>query len=398
VHSRYNAQKPKVSVRWQPLDPKYIGALTLRGSYTEAFHAPTLPDLAAGGAEFFLGFPDNLHDPKGLTPPGTSIPVIASGNPNLKPEVAYEWTYGAVYSPKSIKGLTLSADFWHTDLRSVASFVGAQFIIDFENSFPGLVLRNPTTGAIAEVISPTLNLTRAIVEGVDYEGIYILDTSIFGRGDFGRLTLMLNGTYLSRFEFQATPFSKRVGLSGQFVTSALFTGSLPHNRANASAFYDGPADTWLAGFDVGATVHYTGQYEDDNIDLTGSSKPQEPRNGPFPQRARKVSDWVTLDLTASYTFNLPAPTLAQVPGLAKDGDKNIKLRDGTEKNVLPVSTAEYNPCGWRAWLNGTTLTLGMQNVLDSDPPFVAGTFEGGFDESLATIKGRFWYVQLKKRF
>ena len=42
AHSQYNAQKPKVSVRWQPLDPKYIGALTLRGSYTEAFHAPAL--------------------------------------------------------------------------------------------------------------------------------------------------------------------------------------------------------------------------------------------------------------------------------------------------------------------------------------------------------------------
>ena len=27
-------------------------------------------------------------------------------------------------------------------------------------------------------------------------------------------------------------------------------------------------------------------------------------------------------------------------------------------------------CGWRAWLNGTTITLGMQNVFDSDPPFV----------------------------
>ena len=24
--------------------------------------------------------------------------------------------------------------------------------------------------------------------------------------------------------------------------------------------------------------------------------------------------------------------------------------------------------------------------------------ENGYDESLATIKGRFWYVQLKKRF
>jgi iron complex outermembrane receptor protein len=397
-HSQYDAQKPKFSLRWQPLDPKWIGALTLRASYTEAFHAPTLPDLAPGGAEFFLGFPDNLHDPKGLTPPGTSVPVIASGNPNLKPEVAYEWTYGAVYSPKWIKGLTLSADFWHIDLRSIASFVGPQFIIDFENSFPGLVIRNPPTGAIGEVISPSLNLTRAIVEGIDYEGIYILDSSIFGHGDFGRLTFTLNDTYLSRFEFQPTPFSKRIGLSGEFVTSASFTGSLPHNRAYLSAFYDGPTDTRLAGFDAGATVHYTGQYEDDNIDLTESSKPQEPRSGPFPQRARKVSDWVTLDLTTSYTFDLLAPVLAKVPGLAKDGGKNVTLKDGMEKNVLPVSTAEYNSCGWRAWFKGTTLTVGMQNVFDSDPPFVAGTFENNYDESLATIKGRFWYAQLKKKF
>ena len=44
-HSQYNAQKPKFSVRWQPLDPKWIGGLTFRGSYSEAFHAPTLPDL-----------------------------------------------------------------------------------------------------------------------------------------------------------------------------------------------------------------------------------------------------------------------------------------------------------------------------------------------------------------
>jgi hypothetical protein len=86
-----------------------------------------------------------------------------------------------------------------------------------------------------------------------------------------------------------------------------------------------------------------------------------------------------------------------VPGFAKDGGKNVKIRDGKEKNVMPVSTAEFYPCGWRAWLSGTTITLGMQNVFDSDPPFVASG-QNGYDESLATIKGRFWYVQLKKRF
>ena len=67
--------------------------------------------------------------------------VRVIGNPNLQPEVAYEWSYGAVYSPKWIKGLTLSADWWHIDMRSIASFLGAQFII--ENDIPGLVIRGP---------------------------------------------------------------------------------------------------------------------------------------------------------------------------------------------------------------------------------------------------------------
>jgi len=51
--SQYNGQRPKVSVRWQPLDPKYIGALILRGSYTEAFHAPTLFEMTPAGTQNF---------------------------------------------------------------------------------------------------------------------------------------------------------------------------------------------------------------------------------------------------------------------------------------------------------------------------------------------------------
>ena len=397
-HSQYNAQKPKFSIRWQPLDPKWIGALSLRASYAEAFHAPTLLDLTPAGSETFF---ELTQDPKGLTPPHEFIREVVTGNPNLQPEVAYEWSYGGVYSPTWIKGLTLSADFWHIDVRSIAAAVGPQFIIDFENQFPGLVQRDPITGAITQVIDPGLNLTRAIAEGIDYEAIYILDTSIFGRGDFGRFTFTLNATYLSRFEFQATPFSKRIGLSGMFVPlSSTFTGSLPHNRAFVSAFYDGPSNTWLSGFDVGAIVHYTGQYEDDNIELVRAPKPQQPRigrDGVTGKLARKVSEWITLDLITSYTFNLPPLTVAGVPGFPKDGGKKAGT-DGNEKKILPVTTAEYNPCGWRSWLNGMTITLGMQNVFDTDPPFVAGFPENNYDESLATIKGRFWYVQLKKRF
>ena len=417
AHSQYNAQKPKVSVRWQPLDPKWIGALTLRGSYTEAFHAPNLSEISPASSQ---GFPNILVDPfSGQT---TGVEERAIGNPNLHPEVAYEWSYGAVYSPKWIKGLTLSADWWHIDLRSIASFLGAQFIV--ENNIPGLVFRGPVNpspnpfppipgdlGPLILVIDPNENLTGAIFEGLDYEAIYILDSGIFGHGDFGRLTFTVNGTWLSRAELQVSPDTKRFGIAGEFLPAGLsLTSSLPWNRANFSLFYDGPADTWMQGLDIGAVVHWIGQYEDDNVSLTRLSslphvKPQTPRTGgpgdnaaPFPQGARKVAAWTTLDLIASYTFNLPSPAPVEVPGFAKDGGKNVKMKDGKEKNVMPVSTAEYNPCGWRAWLNNTTITLGMQNVLDADPPFVAGSFENGYDESLATIKGRFWYVQLKKRF
>jgi TonB dependent receptor-like, beta-barrel len=402
AHSQYNAQKPKVSVRWQPLDPKWIGALTLRGSYTEAFHAPTLSEISPASSQNFSAVADPFSSQ------GAAVEERVIGNPNLHPEVAYEWSYGAVYSPKWIKGLTLSADWWHIDMQSIASFLGAQFIV--ENNLPGLVIRGPTAipgelGPVTLVIDPNENLTGAIFEGLDYEAIYILDSSIFGHGDFGKLTATVNGTWLSRAELQIAPDTKRFGIAGEFIPPGFsLTSSLPWNRANFSLFYDGPADTWMQGLDIGAVVHYTGQYEDDNLTLTSDpntgefSKSQTPRSGPRPWRARKVAAWTTLDLIASYTFNLPPPAPAEVPGFAKDGGKNVKMKDGKEKQVMPVSTAEYGCSNWKWWLNNTTTTLGMQNMTDEDPPFVAGSGENGYDESLATIKGRFWYVQLKKRF
>src|ERR1044071_278883 len=129
-HSRYNAQKPKVSVRWQPLDPKYIGALTLRGSYTEAFHAPTLSELTPASSQNFPVVSDPFST---QTEPQIEERIL--GNPALHPEVAYEWTYGAVWSPKWAKGLTLSADWWHIDMRDIVATLGATTIIQ-ENPPP----------------------------------------------------------------------------------------------------------------------------------------------------------------------------------------------------------------------------------------------------------------------
>ncbi len=378
-HSQFDTQRPKFSVRWQPIDQQ----LTLRASYSEGFHAPQLFEISPASTQSFPAVTDVRSN---FTQ--SQVEERQIGNPDLQPEVAYEWSYGLVYSPKWLKGLTVSADWWHIDMRSIASILGAQFII--EHNIPGLIQRGapppgappisnsaytgPDLGPITVVIDPNDNLAGAVLEGLDYELIYILDTSIFGHGDFGQFTYTVNGTWLSRFELQVNPDQDSFNIAGQFVPSAFaLTSSLPRNRAFASLFYHGPHDSWMNGLDVGATVHWTGQYWDDLLE--GAN--------------RKVREWTTLDLLASYTFNMPTPVAQQeVPGLSKDGGKN----------VMPVSTATYSECGWRAWLNGTTVTLGMQNVFDADPPFVAGSFENNYDESLADVRGRFWYVGLKKRF
>jgi len=52
-HSTYNAQKPKVSVRWQPLDPKWIGGLTLRGSTPKRSTRRRCSELNPAGSQSF---------------------------------------------------------------------------------------------------------------------------------------------------------------------------------------------------------------------------------------------------------------------------------------------------------------------------------------------------------
>src|SRR5207244_12395465 len=111
-------------------------------------------------------------------------------------------------------------------------------------------------GPVLLTIDPNQNLSGAVFEGLDYEAIYILDSTIFGHGDWGRLTTTVNGTWLSKAVFQPTQAEDSFGIAGDFLsTSFTLTNSLPRNRANFSIFYDVPADTWLGGLDVGAVVH-----------------------------------------------------------------------------------------------------------------------------------------------
>ncbi len=442
-----DTQRPKFDVRWQPIDQ----SLTLRAAYIEAFHAPTLGELFGGTAQTF----PLVVDPFTIEP---QVEQHISGNPNLQPEIAYEYTYGGVLTPGKwwapLQGLTLSADFIHIDIRGFTTSIDPQFLIEHagpqdpatgtQHLGASTIIRDGFNGPILLLLTPEQNLGREILSAWDFEAVEIFDTSRLGHGDWGTFTATWNETYMADVDLQAVPDGKRLTVVGKFGGGFQGNnggGSFTHNRWYASLFYDGPSGSWMQGIDAGAVVHFVGQYWDnaaftfldlrprpgfptdpvtgdcskfDFLVLGGASGvpgatipphhgpiSKDPNNPFFPCQGtfnRKVREIVTLDLIVNYTFNLPPPAAQnEVAGYAKDGGKNVKM-SGKEKNVMPVSTAEYNPCGWRSWLNNLTITVGMDNVTDEQPPFVAAAFENGYDQQTANNKGRLWYVGVKKRF
>jgi hypothetical protein len=344
-----------------------------------------------------------------------------------------------------LQGLTLSADFIHIDIRGFTTTIDPQFLIEHagpqdangtQHLGDSTITRDGFNGPILLLFTPEQNLGREILSAWDFEAVEIFDTSRLGHGDWGTFTATWNETYMADVDIQAVPNGKRFTAVGKFGGGFQGNnggGSFTHNRWYASLFYDGPSGSWMQGIDVGAVVHYVGQYWDNSAftfadlrtrpgftpDLFGNCSklsgllhdPVEFPGGVVPRKgdpgfvpcigttARKVREWVTLDLILNYTFNLPPPAAqTEVAGYSKDGGKNVRMKEGKEKNVMPVSTAEYNPCGWRSFLNNVTITVGLDNVTDEQPPFVAAAFENGYDQQTANNKGRLWYVGVKKRF
>ena len=55
--------------------------------------------------------------------------------------------------------------------------------------------------------------------------------------------------------------------------------------------------------------------------------------------------------------------------------------------------------GWQLWLDQTTVRIGISNIFDEPPPFNAGAPAGdNYDTSLGSLRGRYYYVGLNKKF
>ena len=53
---------------------------------------------------------------------------------------------------------------------------------------------------------------------------------------------------------------------------------------------------------------------------------------------------------------------------------------------------------WQRLLWGTTLRVGVNNAFDWNPPTVLGAFNDNYDTSLYSIRNRYYYIGLNKKF
>ena len=298
--------------------------------------------------------------------------ILLKSNPNLFPEDSRSFTAGFVYTPKFVQGLTITVDLFDIESKGRVIIPNFQSVIDRSVTGQSLPLESVSRDADGEIVSIELayqNAGSQKARGADFGIQYQIQTR------FGVFTSLTQATYVDSFQFAEVPGDTEVELrSGGFSSDEAYLKW----RANSRI------DWAWQGFDLGMTVHYLdGFHEILNFG---------------PQFTNGIKEhWIKqtwfFDVQASYNFVfVPLVETAPVPGYSKSAASN----DGKSTENAAAQTASFGlPC-WKRLLNGTTVTLGCNNVFVHDPPDARTSTN--YADFLYDSTGRFVYVSLQKKF
>jgi iron complex outermembrane receptor protein len=399
-YSTFNsAAKPQIAIMYKPFDD-----LTFRGTYSEAFVAPSLSQLFTTPLEFQAL----------VTNPNTgnreTILLANGGNPSLKPENAYEyyaellWTPGAKDPEHSwwgwLNGFTAYVDWFQVELRQIIGTVPTQTVVNNPSAFPGTAVFFNPNGSIREVVNPFVNVGTLLADYIDFGGSYVTKEY-----PWGKLDLEANATYVYNYAVKTLvgtfpPGSPKAGQprfqvytsDDQYRTGVNVNGSGPDFKLIASIFYDKTLfgiDTFRTGF----TLNYT----DSEADVFNNRKGSAPNlnNGlDSPGYVHLIGSYTTVDWQIAYLFGAPALVTPETPkpGYDKEGKRLVG-----EKAIAPKPEGSH--WGWRTFLANTTLTFGIKNIFDAHPPLSIDQNSGnGYDFNNADPIGRFFYISAEKKF
>lgn len=367
-----NVLVPKFGVRWQPFDD----SLTLRATWGEGFHEPSLIELFGVPIQ---GIAADLFDPIKRTR-FSDVPFIIRSNPNLQPEDSRSFSGGIVYTPKFLRGLTLTINVYDIESK------GRTFIPDFQNvidrsatgkPLPEEAVVRDTNGDIISIGAAFENAGSQNARGADFSLSYQIETGL------GTVTWLTQATYLDSFQFAEVPGHPELELrSGIRPGSQADEGYLKW-RGNSQI------DWAWKGLDLGLTAHYLDGFHE-ILAKTGQT------GVPFPNNIEEhyVKQTWFFDVRGSYSFHFEGPIAEQVAGYSKETSETPSHRQLQESAAS--QTVNYALPAWQHLLNGTTVTLGCNDVFGQDPPHASAI--ANYADFLYDSTGRFVYVALRKKF
>ncbi len=345
---------PKFTFRWLPFNDEFA----VRGTYSESFSAPMLFSLFGPTNS---GFSNSINlqrynadgTPMNVTTGQRQYMSRGGSNRNLIPSESRNWTAGIVWSPRNIKGLSLSIDWFDIDERNIVSNIPQATLLQsveqlgpaspyahqvrlgaaqgnellFDTGAPVTAPGQITSGASSTVwmTNPSVNIAGVWQSGADLRIAYTRTTETMGRFDASFVT-----TYMHEYVQQNLPTTAPFDFAGGFAGS-----TIPEYRTFTQL--DWAYRNWTAG-------------------LSHTFIPS-------------VTDWlaaVTVDSEAYHSFDLRFGY-----SFAESGNK---------------------------WLRGLQVSFGANNIFSEDPPKMLGEQDQGRDINTFDPLGRYYYVSFRYKF
>lgn len=347
--------------------------LSIRANYAEGFRAPHIGELFNTGSRFDSTIDDPCdnfpaaNDPaltaacQALGVPGTfnqlnpQISVLTGGNAALRPETSDTYTLGFGYSPSWIEDmswieeLTVDVNYYNIEIEDAiqAPSAQAQLVACVDTLSPlscGGITRGPG-GAIIAFQNQLRNIGRVETDGFDWT--VTLTTPEFS---FGAMRFMWANTYLAGYK----EFTEG-GAPGELV------------------------ETELAGIELGSPIRGYVRY-----------------------KSTLSADWMLSSFVTSLTLRYlsaidgrcPAALLnnAALRGICSDPDRGIDELDAKVYTDLQVS---WTPTFFDQKMQ---LALGINNILDEDPPPCRACDINNYDGTLYPVPGRFIHARAAVKF